>query len=240
MGTSTKSVLLLVLIVASLALAVVWSNGDFYGSLACGGVAIAVLAALLTLHFRRDLAPDYLGSVSPAYFNCNGLCFTIVPMVSGGTTILNVFFQNQYERPCAATIQLQPSRGFFLNRSAIAAINVEAACPLAGFGVVRIPLPVPLKLQGKRQNFVVGAYAKYPNGKGKRLRFCDGLFLRPNSRLSAVAQTAVVLAGAATGFIVLTRPASFQLLLPKDVSEELPEGFGPDTQVLWQLGDPPL
>ena len=245
MGQSTKAFGSLVLIVASVIAAVVWSENHPTSTtwilrVSMTLIAILSLAALLALHFRRDLAHDYLRDISGRYFNRGGFCFSFSAVVVDGVCQLQAFYQNQYKRPCMGRIALRPAKGFWLTRAKIKALSFKIPCEAAAFGVATLPIPVPRELLGKRQSFEVGAAVVYPKGKGRRLRFRDGIFLRTNTEFDRSFETALVLAGALTGHIVWHRPATTTIQLPDSAAEHLPENAASSVKAVWKRGDPPL
>jgi hypothetical protein len=159
-------------------------------------VAIVALAPILILHFRADLAPDYLRYQIGSYFNRDGFCFAIVATSVDGIAYLDAYFQNQHSNSSIGRIALRPSRRF-TDRTNIKAVTYEIECEPAAFGFARLAIPVPQEFQGKKLTFEVGVSISYPSGKGKRLRFADGIFLRTNSNFASSFQTAVTLVGAA-------------------------------------------
>jgi hypothetical protein len=207
---------------------------------ACPVLSVLAIVIFLKLHFRRDEAHDYLREHVGAYFNRGGFCFGFRPTAVDGVCWLEAYFQNQHERPCIGRIAIRPARGFFLGRAKIDTIAVEINCEPAAFGVARIAVPIPANLQGKRQSFEVGASVDYPQGKGRRLRFRDGIVLRANANFGNAFGTALTVAGALTGQIVISTPATTTLELPAAVAEDVPDGLGPKISTLWKLGDPPL
>ena len=245
MGESVKAVCALVLIVASAAAALAWSTNQpdaISWSCRIGGPVVALLALglILRLHFRTDLAPDYLRKQAGNYFNRGGFCFAFGATAVDGVCYLSAYFQNQQDKPCLGRIALRPARGFFLGRAKIETITFEIDCKPAAFGVASIAIPLPKKLQGKRQAFEVGASVDYPQGKGRRLRFRDGIFLRTNANFGNRFGTALTVAGAATGQIVLSNPATTAVELPVDVAEDVSQDLKPEIKTLWKLDDPPL
>jgi hypothetical protein len=245
MGESVKAVCALVLVVASVAAAVAWSASQPDAIAWCfriGGPILALLAVglILKLHFRADLAPDYLRKQAGNYFNRGGFCFAFGATAVDGICYLDAYFQNQQDQACLGRIALRPARGFFLGRAKTETVTFEIDCEPAVFGVARIAIPLPQKLQGKRQSFEVGASVHYPRGKGRRLRFRDGIFLRTNSNFGDTFGTALTVAGAATGQIVLSKPATTTIDLPVGAVEDLPDDVKPEIKTLWKLGDPPL
>lgn len=245
MGESTKAVCAVVLIAASVAAGLGWMTDrphTMIWGLRIGGPLVAVLALglLLKLQFRVDLAPDYLYERSKAYFNRDGFCFAVSSTAADGVGYIEVYFQSQRDAPCLGRVALRPARGFFLTRAKIETIICEIECAPGGFGVARIPVSIPAALQGKRLAFEVGASAQYPDGKGRRIRFRDGIFLRANTRFGDAFTTGLKVATVATGGILLSHPAKVTLDLPVGVSEHVQPTSTPDIKTLWALGDPPL
>lgn len=245
MGESAKAVIALLMIVGIVAASLAWNDdrpdAATWG-FRIGGVVTAVLALalLLKLQFRTDLAPDYLRERMRAYFNRDGFCFAFAASSADGIAYFDAYFQNQYSAPCVGRIVLRPARGFFLGRAPFEAITYEINCEPAGFGVASIPIPIPQKLQGKHQSFEVGASVDFPAGKGRRLRFRDGVFLRTNTDFGDAFGTALTAVGAATGTIVLPKPALAKVALPANVAEVLPVPRAPELKTFWRLGDMPL
>ncbi len=245
MGESTKSACALVMIVGVIAAVLAWTadrpDATTWGFRIGGPVtALLALGLILKLHFRADLEYDYLRPLTGTYFNRDGFCFAFVVTAIDGIAFMNAYFQTQYDRPSLGRIALRPAHGFFMTRAKIDAITFEIECPPAGFGFARIAIPLPDKLQGKRQSFEVGASVRYPDGKGRRIRFHDGVFLRSNTNFGNSFGTALTVAGAATGSIVLSKPATAAIDLPVGVSEDIPDNLVSETKTLWQFGEPPL
>jgi hypothetical protein len=245
MGESTKSLLALLLIVACIATALAWHSDrpdETVWMFRVGSPIVALLSlwAILALHVRRDAVVDYLSLCASPYFNRDGFCFAILPTSSDGVAYFDAYYQNQRDQPCVGRIALRPARRFLLGRAAIDAITFQVSCEPAAFGIARMAVPVPADLQGKRISFEVGASVDYRFGKGRRVRFGDGIFLRTNSNFDNGFHTAIVLAGAATGQIVLARPAKVTMEMPPQVAEVFETAIEPEWRSLWKLGDPPL
>ena len=202
-------------------------------------VCLAALAGFLAIHFQRDKVPDYLYARVRSYFDRGGFCFAATAAVENGICFFYVWFQNRYERPCVGRVALRPARGLFQTRK-FDAITFEIHADAAAFGVATIPVPIPVSCQGQRQKFEVGASVDYPEGKGQMLRFRDGLALRSNANFGNNFRTALTVAGALGGGIVLYKPASMTVSLPSGAAEEVPEDRKPQVTTLWKLGDPPL
>jgi hypothetical protein len=245
MREAAKVLAVVVFMFATPTAAVVWTDDQPSTAVMvlrylCPVLAVLGIGTFLKIHFRADEVPDYLGRLNRKYFNRGGFCFALQPVVEDGTCYLQTHFQNQYDGTCTGRIALRPARGFFLGRADIEAILVEIHCEPATFGVNRIPIGVPLAVQGKKQSFEVGASVAYPNGKGCRVRFGDGLVIRANSNFGNAFGTALTVAGAMTGQIVLSQPATITMVLPRGVVEHAPNGSPQKSQTIWRIGDPPL
>jgi hypothetical protein len=206
----------------------------------CPVLVVLALAGFLKIHFRADEVPDYLHRVIRKYFIRGGFCFGFRTKVVDRVCYLVVYFQNQQDKPCVGRVALRPARGFFLNRPKIAPIAIEIECEAAAFGSIKIAVPIPEDLQGKRQAFEVGASVYYPNRKGRTLRFRDGIVLRANSDFGNAFATTLTVAGLLTGQIHWTSPATVTLNLPTEVEQDVVDESGPEVMTLWRLGDPPL
>lgn len=240
MGESAKAVTAIVLIICLFGGAFAWLDGPppwgWGWRIGFTLGTIASLAVLLGSMRRRDRAPDFLAAVARAYFERAGFCFAIAPGVAEGVCVLNVYFQNRYERPCRAQIVIQPASGFWLTRSKIQSQTVEIECEGGAFGLTQVPWPVPGKYQGTKQSFDVGAYVEFRDGRGKMLRFRDGVAVG-NATVDAW-KGAATLIGAAGGMIVMSRPAKLTVKLPESVAEEVADEAPIVTKTLWRPGDP--
>ena len=245
MGESIKAICSLVMIIALIVAALAWfddrPNQTLWILRVSAPLVVGLsLAAILKLHFRRDIAHDYLQDAFGTYFNRDGFCFAFAVDVMDGVCQFHAYYQNQYDRPCVGRIALRPARGFFLTRAQVETITFEVPCEPAGFGVVTLPIPLPRVVQGRMQSFEIGASVEYPQGKGQRLRFRDGVFLRTNTKFDNSFGTALTVVSALTGQIELSTPATATIALPTDVAEMLPDNSQPRMKTLWKLGEPPI
>jgi len=209
----------------------------------CPVLAVLGLAGFLLLHFRADKVPDYLSREFPNFFNRGGFCFAFRPTLEEGVCWLEVYFQNQQDKPCIGQVALRPARGFFLGRVKMDPIAVQIPCEPAAYGIAKVPIPIPWDLQEKKQSFEVGASVEYPNGKGSTLRFRDGISLRANSNFGNAFGTLLIAGGVMTGHlghILFLRPKTVTLELPGGAYEEVPDGLKPEILTRWKLGDSPL
>ena len=242
MGESTKSACALMMIIGGGVAAFAWSEDHpdtttwMFRIISLLFLSLPLLV-ILKLHFRTDLVEDHLKRLFGTYFNRDGFCFSISARPVDGIAYLEAHFQNQYDKPSIGKIAVRPARGFWMNRANLEMITFKIECAPAAFGVVRMPIPIPIELQGKRLSFEVGASVEYPQGKGRRLRFHDGLFLRTNASFGKAFETALTVAGAAGGMIVLTKPASVKIDLPAAVAENIPFDSTPELTTIFTLDD---
>jgi len=235
----TKVLCVVILLFGAPLAAVAWFDDQldfprpviYFLKYACPVLCVFASGIFLKIHFRPDEVPDYLSPRVGTYFNRNGFCFGILPAVADGICVFEVYFQNQHEKRCVGRVALRPARGFFLGRAKMDSIAVEIDCEPAAFGVARVAVPLPTTLQGRRQAFEVGASVEFPEGKGRRLRFGDGVTLRGNSNFGNAFATGQMATGALTAAIDL----------PKGVAEDITDWVRPaSVDTLWRLGDPPL
>jgi hypothetical protein len=212
--------------------------------------AIAASAAIIgLLSLRRDEAPDYLYLVNRKYFSRNGFCFALAVEKRDRLCLLCVYYQNQHENPCQAFVAFR--RVLDLERELDEPIVIEIDCPPAGFGVVRVPFPVPETLQGLKRNFQVGATVNYPEGKGKRLLKRDGLLLRTNAdftnRLNDFVQAGMFVHAPVTHALSSSKRQPISSMLasvtfPTQVASSRLEVEkmlkDPEHKTIWKLGDP--
>ena len=120
MGESVKATCALLSIVALLVSAVAWYEDQpgqttWIVRIASPVVGLLSLVVLLLVHFRRDRVPDFLRAKVGNYFNHRGFCFVVGAEESAGVCQIAAWFQNQYERPSLAQIELRPLREFWLD-----------------------------------------------------------------------------------------------------------------------------
>lgn len=200
-------------------------------------LGIGALVLLLKMHFKKDKVPDFLSQISDLALEHKGVCFA--PMIECEDEIawLKIWYQNRHERPASVHVVIKPSMGFFLTTSKIQSVVLPFDCGAAAFGFVRFPLALPAKYHGTVQRFDIGAKVKYPHGRGKMLRYRDGLRVG-DARINRLADQALTLLGAFGGVVAISRPASFSLRLPAGVAESVSDDSPIETAELWQLGDP--
>jgi hypothetical protein len=196
--------------------------------------AVCVISAVvfLRIHFRRDLAPDLLGGFISRYFDQNGLCFFSYFKNENGVCVQTVLFQNRHENECNATIAIRDKN---TSQQWAYQKRFSIQCPGGAFGRASLKVGVPVEQQGKIHVFEVGATVHYPKGKGRMLRFCDGMVVRYNSEFYNTFGIMLTVFGALVGHIVWSSPAIFSTTLPSDVAETAQEDAQPEIEILWTL-----
>ncbi|WP_428306121.1 hypothetical protein [Lacipirellula sp.] len=199
-------------------------------------VAVASVIVFLSMHFKKDLAPDLLHRNFGGYFERDGFCFVVFPDAEDGRCILRIFFQNRFERECEARIALRPSKLVGFKGPPI--LKIAVACPGAAFGVVERAVALPEELQGRLVSLDVGADTTYPHGKGAMVRFRDALVLRSDVNFVDNFATATSIVGLVTGRITFHRPAHVKARMPRDVATLLADDEQQRMEILWQPGSP--
>jgi hypothetical protein len=196
---------------------------------------LPAIALLVWSEFRPDRAPDFLRRKARKYFDGNGLCFAVLPLVHNGGFAWHIPFQNRFERPCKALVAFRPAaRGFGFGRPNLSEVRIELDCDGGAFGFATVPYGVPSEYHGKQLRFELIAVAHYPGGKGKMLRFRDGLAVGKHHK--SAADTALALLTTIALHPHFTHSAAFGLRLPESISTEAVGGA--TQQIIWRPGDP--
>jgi hypothetical protein len=204
----------------------------------CFAICCVYLALALRTQFRKDKAPDFLRQLSHTILEHNGICFTPGIEERHETAVLTIWYQNRYERPASAQIAIKASNGFLFTGRISETVALSFDCGPAGFGVVRMPLPIPAKYQGSVQRFDVGAAVNYPNGEpGEMLRFKEDSAVVGTAYMNRMAGEALTVAAAAARGFAISRPGFFEVRLPSDVAEAIPDDAPVEVEELWKLGD---
>jgi hypothetical protein len=245
MGESFKATCALLLIIALMVTAGAWyadqpGQTTWIVRIAAPVIGLLSLAVLLLVHFRRDRVPDFLLAEVGNYFNHRGFCFVVGADEAAGICRVRAWFQNQYERPCVAQIELRPQREFWLTRTGIEPIQLEIPCESAAFGLATRPIALPEKMLGKQHSFDVSASVIYPNGKGRRLRFNDGALVRTTTAFGNAFRTGLTFFGALAGHVVWMKSARVKIQLPETAAQTLPADVRTHVETLWKLGDPAI
>jgi len=239
MGQSVKAILQLILIIAGLAAVILWTDGSIKPSPAVtlfrfltAAVSLLIIVVLWRNARRKETLPDHLAKAARSYFERDGFCFAFVPVVQNGVFLMQVFFQNRYARPCTARVVLQPPvKSFGIRRLPIPGIDVDVDCDGGAFGVCRLPWPISAEMQGRKVAFEIACATRYPQGRGKLLRYREGLRAgTPGSGRRAAATAGLLL----VGVVSVSRPATFTFKLPTGIAEETPPGIEPVVEILYR------
>lgn len=247
MSTSLKACIQFVAVIGGFALFLMIclierrSLGADLRNIAIVAVPTLLAAGVLLWDWRRpDREPDLLRRWFHPYFEHEGFCFAIRPTVTNdGLYCFDVFYQNRFERECEAILAVVPSRGFFLMRGQGVAIRLPLRIPGGAFGGVRVPLDIPDAVAGKRVRLDVTARVRYPQRRGRMIRFRPGLRVgkleNPNWERVGLALNLVI---APMGAMAMSTPATFEVALPERKLHSPPADFTLEPRVLWRPGDP--
>lgn len=167
-----------------------------------------------------------------AYYERTGLCFAIEPIVVEGVFAFRVWFQNKYDRPCQGRVLISPGRDFFLQKKVEQVLHIGVEVGPGALCCVTMPFAVPHKSQGGKTQLSVAADVEYPQGKGKMVRFRDGM------TAGAIRGKIDLVIDAIGPFVLHSyKPASLKLSLPQAVAVEVPSRAKPKVEALWQIGD---
>ncbi len=199
-------------------------------------VGLLAFGILLKIHLGKDLLPDFLHQIGIPFFERKGFCFAIVPTPINGICWMRIYYQNRHERSCVASLVIKPSFGFFQDTGRIETLDLTIDCGPAAFGEVRVPWPIPEQYQGTRQKLDVGATVRYLHGRGRTLRYRNGVRVGGH-RFRDNAWVHLVVTLCTFGTVHLSKPAAAIVVLPDGVASVLPESLEVETRQIWQLGD---
>jgi hypothetical protein len=240
MYESIKAVCVVVIMAAAITAAVAWGDDRpdtttwLFRTIPIA-IALIAIAIFLSVHWKRDSAPDLLAQQAGKYFERTGFCFHFLTSAVDGKCVFLLLFQNRYERPCTARIALRPVTFGGAHNTLV---HMAVQCPGAAFGAAKKEVGVPAKLQGKKVSFDVGADVEYPEGKGKMLRFKHSIVLRRNTSFVDTFARATSLLALLVGHIMIHRPVRIKCALPDNVAAELPVEIPQSSEILWKPGDP--
>jgi hypothetical protein len=244
MNESIKATLGVIVAACALAGIISWMPGPtnevssvgWWFRIGCPILGVVCLAPLIWAQTRKDKAPNFLSRITPRYFERDGFCFAIGPQIVNGNCSMQIYYQNRYDQSCSAQILIRASSGLFSGRPDLSDITLGVSCGPAEFGCSTIPWAIPENLQGKVVSLSLYAGVKYPNGRGKLLRYKDGL--RVGAVGTDVWREGLQIAGAVGGALVISRPARIKFPLPAGVSTFKQETISAETKTIWKLGEP--
>lgn len=235
------------MIVSSAIAAVAWSHdrpdeGTWrlrYGSTFVASVA---LGGILVLQCRRDASRDFLAEIAGTYFTHGGFGFALAAERVGAEVVLKTYFLNQHARPCTARIALRTYHGPMSIHRPDETVAFEIPCGPGAFGTVTLSLSGTSSLLHVPSVFEVGVSVSYPDGRGRRLRFQDGIPVRTRSDFSSRLGAFLSFAGVVVSHSTNPRVsgiATVELPLPPNLAAILDPAAAPTVSTLWTLGDPP-
>ncbi len=240
MGTSTRALLQLWIILCSIAVVLCILSGlssHREGALLSVVPALLIIppAWLLTRDSRRkDTVPDHLSRRCNEFFERSGLCFTGALETVEGTAFLAIYFQNRYAGACEAVLRFRPgasNRIFSFWRFPLPKVEVKINCPAGGFGVARVPYAAPAKLRGKQVVIEPSASVRYVNGRGEALRVRRGIPVGDARGFGNVGWTLMQLLGGLGGHLHTRRAASMHTIIPRTMPE-IPAAGEPQVTIL--------
>jgi hypothetical protein len=229
MGKSLRTLLHLLLIAAVLVGLTYWVNDAPLTReilLVRVGSVLAVIGLVAILFWaegRKDLVPNKLAQISGQYLERQGLCLALGMTVKGNICWLQIYFQNRFANACQGRVVVKPARWRSFRNVPLETVDVRFGCDGGAFGVCNVPWPIDEKLQGRITSVEVIADVEYPIGRGKKLRYREGMPIGPASGVMA----------ALDSMSRLSEPV-VSLELPRDVNTQLPPGLTGNSAILWR------
>ena len=185
---SKQALLGLTLCVCGIAAPIMWSDRPDLTSPWLWGVTIAAVGSLVLLIRgiqRRDIYPDVLADISGGglYFERDGFAFlayaAVVDWDDESRFAVIVDFQNQYDRPVTADLDLLlTNRKSSLHRESVR-LSVTAGNGEVGRAVA--PVPFGEVDRGLELTLTPGIQVTHPDGRGRRMRKLTGINVRQKS-----------------------------------------------------------
>lgn len=169
----------------------------------------------------EDRLPDHLNrTVGPVYYEADGLSFMPTIRVHGEQAELCIFYQNRFENPVEAIVQMRLPEDCFIVRDGMQNISFAFRASGGDFGVIRQPIAVPRHLQGDVVNLQLAAATYYPRSHGTCWRRKPGMSC---GTFPADFSGSVFKSGVHEGAndIKLSNPASVHLAMPIGVHEAI-------------------
>jgi hypothetical protein len=239
MGQSVKAILQLAVVVSVIAAILVWvapyrvNATDWAFRFALPALVLGLGYVLVRDSRRKDILPDLLREKFARYFECDGLCFGVAPAVIDGAGWMLLFVQNRYEKACSGRIVIQPPAKFLgLGKSEVPGIDLAVECDGGAFELYQIPWPMPQSFGGRKVKFQVAASCSYPSGRGKLMRFRDGM--RVGTPGGGAVNAAVTGGLLLIGVIHISKPASISFVLPSGITRPGPHNIPVVHKTLWR------
>ena len=197
-------------------------------------VAVPILIYLgVAKKTRPEKYEDMLAKIDSNFHERDGFCFAFVFGVQYGVGTAQLYFQNRYAKPCNAKVVLSCEQSLFFWRPQMKSIVFRVDAPGASYGVVRVPIAIPIAAQGKKMYFNPGASIKYMEGRGEEVRFNEGISVSDLSRTGDFTRIIFSILGGLVGILVLFRKRRLRVLMPTGAVEVLPVNAAPRVDILW-------
>ena len=182
---------------------------------------------------RPEKYEDMLAKINSNFHERDGFCFAFVFGLQYGVGTAQLYFQNRYAKPCNAKVVLSCEQSLFFWRPQMKSIVFRVDAPGASYGVVRVPIAIPIAAQGKKIYFNAGASIKYMEGRGEEVRFNEGIYVSDLSRMGNFTRIIFSILGGLVGILVLFRKRRLSVLMPSGAAEVLPVNAAPRVDILW-------
>jgi hypothetical protein len=179
--------------------------------------------------FAGGSSPDFLALCRGPFFERDGFCFRVSLDREEVMAIFTIMFQGRYIESLMAQVALRPAG------SGVATLSPLIECEAAGFGIVKFPVAIPRRHQGKRVTFEIGADVTFLQGRGREVCRVRGRSVRHDSGFHRLPDAELGVLHRFIERMVPSRPAKLRLTLPTEVAECLPDTAVGGTEMLWRL-----
>jgi len=194
-------------------------------------MVVIPIPVLIWANKRSEKAPEFLWRLGVTPFERDGFCFLIVPEKYEGKPCLTIHYQNQYAGRCEATVGIGTTWTLFSKYPNIKGFTVGFRVGPGEYGFATFTLPLPPNIKGKTVSLDVSASVKYPDGRGKLLRFRNGL--QVGAADVSFWKEGLQALGAAAGSLIVTQPARIKLSMPFDGDSAVTEATQVRSQSIW-------
>ncbi len=199
---------------------------------------LAPIAIMLWVSRLPNLAPDFLGEISPQYFERDGLCFLFVVEKAEPCARMVLFYQNRFEKPCEAKVLIGPTPVALANLDGLPKFQFSLSPQGGEFGKQSLAWSIPSRFQGGNVLWDVAAQVKYPSGRGVMLRGRNGAdvgdHLIGTAEEAAKAVTSLLLGPAS----ISGKSARINLKMPTGGASDYRQPSELLGETIWKLGSP--
>ena len=189
------------------------------------------IPVLVWANKRSEKAPEFLWKLGATPFERDGFCFLIVPEKHENKPCLTIHYQNQYGGRCEATVGIGTTWTLFSKYPNIKGFSVGLKLQPGEYGFATFAVPFPPNIKGKTASLDVSASVKYPDGRGKLLRFRNGLEV--GAADCSFWKEGLQALGAAAGSLIFTQPARMKLSVPFDGDSAVTEVTQVRSRSIW-------